>query len=102
MITGFMRIRFAYRARVIAALGKAHRHEPLTLADRAVLFLADMAGWAEARFTLADMKKASARKKRCLVCERWRRSPVGHCAVCGCTGAKWWVSTARCPLGFWE
>lgn len=62
--------------------------------------------WAAAGLPLADRATRRSRAALCASCKHWCPTGnlgLGECLApgCGCTRAKWWLATERCPLGKW-
>lgn len=62
--------------------------------------------WKKAGFPVASKKTRQDRATVCDGCEHWRAAGnggLGECMApgCGCTRAKRWLATSKCPLGKW-
>jgi hypothetical protein len=85
------------------------RPEPLpepTLADMAEHLGGAMVAWAARGFPIAPRELRMQRLAICRACEHWReeaRFGLGKCAhpSCGCTKAKLFIATERCPVRKW-
>jgi hypothetical protein len=56
-------------------------------------------------FKNATQQLHDERLKVCLQCEFWSQEKfggLGKCEKCGCSGAKLWVLSSKCPLNKWE
>lgn len=84
---------------------------PEPLPEPTVLDMADHLGgalvkWAARGFPIADRGLRIHRLGLCRQCVHWRedaRAGLGKCAhpSCGCTKAKVFLKTEKCPIGRW-
>jgi hypothetical protein len=59
-----------------------------------------LVGWAHAGFPVVDRPVFEHRHAICSACEHWQprlRLGTGMCRKCGCSGAKLWLATSKCP-----
>lgn len=80
-------------------------HEP-SLVELAVNFTGALSRWAKAGFPVVERDLFEARLKVCRACPHWdeaARLGAGKCKHpgCGCTRAKLWISTEKCPAAKW-
>lgn len=55
-------------------------------------------------FTNATKQQHQERLEICNACEFWENESyfgLGKCRKCGCSGAKLWVASSKCPIGKW-
>lgn len=76
----------------------------LTKAQR---MLQGLGRWQHAGFKVAPLEERERRGGICNLCPHWKPDGnwgLGECTApgCGCTRAKVWLATERCPLGKWE
>jgi hypothetical protein len=91
------------------AVPPGQRQPPLpepTLADMAEHLGGAMVAWAARGFPIAPRDLRMQRLAICRACEHWReeaRFGLGKCAhpSCGCTKAKLFLATERCPVRKW-
>ena len=77
----------------------------MTLLDMARNFTKAVAGWAGAGFPMVSEKEFQKRAEICAACPHWNdaaRHGMGSCDLCGCSRAKLFMATQRCPIGKWE
>lgn len=89
----------------VAAVPREPLPEP-TLPDMADHLASSMLAWAAAGFAVAPSSVRALRLEQCETCEFWdgkARLTLGKCRhpSCGCTRAKLWLATERCPIGRW-
>lgn len=59
---------------------------------------------AKSGFQRISPEQYAERMKVCNACEFWdgkARFGMGKCSKCGCTGAKQWFATSKCPIDKW-
>lgn len=76
---------------------------PWTLMRR---LISAVSRWMRAGFPVPPIATLMRRRWICGRCSDWKpaaRWGAGRCAHpgCGCTRAKWWMATERCPAGKW-
>ena len=77
----------------------------MTLLELAKNFTKTMAAWTRAGFPVVDEAEFKKRAKICSECPHWHekdRGGLGRCDQCGCTRAKLFAKTARCPIDKWQ
>ncbi len=62
--------------------------------------------WQQSGFKLTPSSERKTRSSICAACPHWDDAGnlgLGECRApgCGCTRAKVWLATERCPLGKW-
>lgn len=77
-----------------------------TVADLAARAGGALVKWAARGFPIAPTEVRMRRFEICRACEFWRddaRFGLGKCnhPGCGCTKAKLYLATERCPVGKW-
>lgn len=85
-----------------------HREPPPepTIAHMAANFLTATARWLAAGAPVVARETFEHRLATCRACEYWdeaARAGAGKCnhPNCGCTKAKLWLATEKCPIGKW-
>lgn len=96
-------IYYLYIIRVQTASNRLHLGTPLSLTDKAILFLSAMLQWRRDGYQLSPEGVVA---RRLAICGRhpecWlRRAGIRYCARCGCTAAKHRLPSSKCPRGFW-
>jgi len=70
-----------------------------------VFSLADaMVQWAKSGFKIAPEEQYKDRKAICLACDQWDGEGyfgAGACKSCGCSGAKLYLASSKCPKEKW-
>lgn len=59
---------------------------------------------AKSGFQKVSQEQYSSRMAICNQCEFWdgkARFGMGKCSKCGCTGAKQWFASSKCPIDKW-
>lgn len=79
---------------------------PPTIAAMVSNFGFAVSGWAKAGFKVVERDAFDKRLTICRGCSLWdenARFGMGKCnhGNCGCTKAKHWLQTERCPAGKW-
>jgi ribosomal protein L40E len=67
-------------------------------------FIGAMVDSAKSGFKRTTAEQHEARKQICQGCEMWDPTGfwgAGKCKKCGCSGAKLWLATSKCPLNKW-
>ena len=67
-------------------------------------FVSAMAEAAKTGFKKVTTQQHSDRMVICNSCKFWdgkARLGMGKCLKCGCTGAKQWLASSKCPIGLW-
>lgn len=79
--------------------------EDKTSLEKAAQFAGAMWNWAKIDgLKVVDKTGFDSRKEICSKCEHWNQAGfggMGQCKVCGCSGAKLYIPSSRCPLGKW-
>lgn len=80
--------------------------EPPTIPDMLGNFAGSMLRWAGSGFATVDEVAFRLRLAQCRACEFWdeaARAGAGKCnhPRCGCTKAKLWLASERCPIARW-
>jgi hypothetical protein len=81
--------------------------EPVTVLTKAERMMRALNRWQRAGFKIAPLEERERRGGICDLCPHWKPEGnwgLGECTApgCGCTRAKVWLATERCPLGKWE
>lgn len=84
-------------------------HEAEPVVDNSVLrpiknFANSMKNWVAGGMPMASEKVYSERKAICDSCPFWDKDGnmgMGKCNQCGCTSAKLFLATEKCPVGKW-
>jgi len=72
-----------------------------TVAEMATNFTQAMGDWVQAGFAVVGREIYEQRHAICLGCEYWdakARAGLGKCKRCGCSRAKLWLASSKCPL----
>ncbi len=77
-----------------------------TIAEMTRNFADAMLRWVGSGFATVDEVAFTLRLAQCRACPHWdeaARAGVGKCnhPKCGCTKAKLWLASERCPIGRW-
>lgn len=80
--------------------------DPPTITEMTRNFAGAMLRWAGSGFATVDEVAFRLRLAQCRACPHWdeaARAGAGKCnhPKCGCTKAKLWLASERCPLGRW-
>lgn len=77
-------------------------HKKPTISDKAINLTKSAINWAKIDgFTTVSSETFHQRKSICLSCENWDPtgfSNKGNCKICGCSVAKLYIPSAKCPL----
>lgn len=65
-------------------------------------FLTEMIKWRQAGYRITPHRIFFERNKACAKCPYSAGKWIKTCGRCGCTRAKLWLETARCPEGRWK
>ncbi|MBR6021671.1 MAG: hypothetical protein IK066_04550 [Kiritimatiellae bacterium] len=89
------------RWRIWEAGHRARLGFPLSLREKAWLFVGAMLDWRGGGFALAERRERERRRRICEASPCWKRKPVPHCGVCGCLPVKLRLGGVGCPKGKW-
>jgi hypothetical protein len=70
-------------------------------AELAANFTGALAAWAKAGFKIVERSVYESRHALCQACDWWDAKAwagSGRCRKCGCSRAKLWLTTSKCPL----
>lgn len=76
----------------------------MNLADMVSNFTKTMGEWIARGAPTVSPDTFQQRAKTCLGCEHWQPEAYcgqGRCGKCGCTVAKLYLGTAKCPIDKW-
>lgn len=79
--------------------------EPVGLITKARRLKDELRGWARAGFPQVTRETRQKRKAICYACPHWNPEGnigLGACRKCGCSRAKLYLATAKCPIGKWS
>ena len=68
-------------------------------------FVVAMAESAKTGFKKVTSEQHAERMAICNACQFWdgkARMGMGKCMKCGCSGAKQWFASSKCPIGLWN
>jgi hypothetical protein len=77
----------------------------MKLTDMVKNFAKATAQWAHAGCPLVNEKQFAERAAICGACVHWNedaRIGMGRCNLCGCSRAKLFMATQRCPIDKWR
>jgi hypothetical protein len=80
------------------------RPAPPTAAEMAHNLKETLSAWARHGFPIASDEVRAARQATCNECDWWQQDAFfgsGRCLKCGCSAAKLYLQTAKCPIGNW-
>jgi len=80
--------------------------EPPTIGEMLTNFAGAMLRWAGSGFPVVDEVTFRLRLEQCRACRFWdeqARANAGKChhPKCGCTKAKLWLASEKCPIVKW-
>ena len=81
-----------------------HPTKPPSLTDMAKNLVGELAEWTLRGFPTPDEDELKQRLETCAACPHWDAQAVaghGRCLKCGCSRAKLFLKTAKCPIGKW-
>ena len=76
------------------------RRKPLTVEAKARRLWSELRRWRRAGYKLVDRAERERRLQLCAACPHYAARGnlgLGQCKLCGCTRAKLWLASARCP-----